>query len=137
MLRIFYQEFLSSFLLPFFILISVFGSLFPDIDLIIRKSFKSFGHRNPLTHSALFPLTLSLFIFTFSSTDMLEFLKDILFPFSAGVSSHLFGDLIGKGRVKGLKKGKYWLIINGMLSLPFFTPYLGEVFSKILKGIIF
>ncbi len=134
LLRIFEVEFLNSFLMPFFIIISVCGSLFPDIDLVIMRSFKGFGHRNMFTHSALLPLISSLLIFTLlEDVNLIKVLKLILFPFLAGISSHLFADLTGGGRVKGLKGGKYWLIINGMLSLPFLTFYIGEILSKILK----
>jgi hypothetical protein len=122
--------------MPLFIIIVICGSLFPDIDLVIMRSIKGFGHRNAFTHSAIFIWILSTLIFALPQVpkDLIPFLSQVLFAFSAGISSHLFTDLIGGGRIKGLKggKGKYWLIMNGLASLPFSTLYIGQYFTKLI-----
>lgn len=93
------------------------GSIFPDIDLKL-----GIAHRNPLTHSSLLPILLLL---TLGRTGLYE-LDLLTYAFCTGVSSHLAGDYIKQGPMAGLpaKARGPWLLINAVLSVPWFTSRL-------------
>jgi len=125
--RVWREEVLLSYLLFLFVLVTVLGSLFPDVDLVVKRRFGSFGHRNAFTHSALLPLALAFLpFFLREGAWCFGVYRDVLFAFSSGVSSHLLTDSFGSGGVKGLRRGRsrYWLVSNGLVSLPFLIDLL-------------
>jgi inner membrane protein len=92
-------------------LLSMVGSLIPDIDIIWGRYFKNnfwFSHRG-FTHHFIIPLVL-LFLAAFY-----ENLSFILLPISIGYFSHLFADL---------------LTING---IPLFFSYYPRISIRLLK----
>jgi inner membrane protein len=92
-------------------LLSMAGSLIPDIDIIWGRYFKNnfwFSHRG-FTHHFIIPLFL-LFL-----TMFYENLDFILLPVSIGYFSHLLADL---------------LTING---LPLFFSYYPRISLRLLK----
>ena len=119
----FQEVLLSPFLFVYLLLVMV-GSLFPDIDWVFMKIFKSFGHRNPITHSVLIP---ALFLVSITPQNIS---KDLLISFDAftfGVTTHLFGDVIKTGNLVWIEK-KYenlWYLMNGVLTflLLYFTNF--------------
>jgi len=92
-------------------LLSIVGSLIPDIDIIWGRYFKNnfwFSHRG-FTHHFIIPL------FLLFSAMFYENLGFILLPVSIGYFSHLLADL---------------LTING---LPLFFSYYPRISLKLLK----
>jgi len=92
-------------------LLSIVGSLIPDIDIIWGRYFKNnfwFSHRG-FTHHFIIPLFL-LFLAVFY-----ENLSSILLPISIGYFSHLLADL---------------LTING---IPLFFSYYPRISLRLLK----
>lgn len=82
-------RFFSVFLASIGYLLSIMGSLFPDIDL----NWGIQAHRNPVTHSYIFPYTI--FIVSMFAVPY-EFKYFLILPimFEIGYSSHLFLDCI-------------------------------------------
>jgi len=92
-------------------LLSIVGSLIPDVDIIWGRYFKNnfwFSHRG-FTHHFIIPLVL-LFLSAFY-----ENLSFMLLPISIGYFSHLLADL---------------LTING---IPLFFSYYPRISLRLLK----
>lgn len=102
--------------LAVYCLLSMIGSLFPDVDWTIMKLYRRFGHRNPLTHSSLFPFILFALISYYKAyyPAMLASCNAFIF----GVSTHLFGDMVKTGNLVWVRSRKYensWYILNGVV----------------------
>lgn len=115
-----YSNVFNDYLLPVYLLVNVFGALTPDIDIYLRGIIKTITHRNPLTHSALIPIALSLLV----ATHNVYLLNHLYIAFSLGVSSHLISDIPSRKAVNRLSIGwsRAWLLLNGVVALPVF-PY--------------
>lgn len=106
---------LSPFL-SLYLLIVMLGSVFPDVDWIFVKVFKSFGHRNPITHSVAIPaLLLALLIHLKVSWDPIIVSYN---AFTFGVATHLLGDFIKTGNLIWISKRYENLCysVNGVLT---------------------
>ena len=119
-----FREVLLSPLLFLYLLLVMVGSLFPDVDWVFVKMFKSFGHRNPITHSVLIP---ALFLVSIAPQNIS---KDLLVSYGAftfGVTTHLFGDFVKTGNLVwiGRKYENLWYLVNGLLTflLLYFTSF--------------
>jgi hypothetical protein len=102
----------------------MFGSLFPDVDWIVKKMFKRFGHRNPTTHSVLIP---ALFLISIAPQNISKELLVSYDAFTFGVATHLFGDFGKTGNLVwiGRKYENLWYLVNGLLTflLLYFTSF--------------
>lgn len=106
---------LSPFLFVYCILTMV-GSLFPDVDWAIMKVYRGFGHRNPITHSIIIPALVSLIALYYGVTDLI--LLPSLNAFVFGVAAHLFGDVVRTGNLVWIRTRKYeslWYLSNGVV----------------------
>ncbi len=119
----FEEVLLSPFLFLYLLLVMV-GSLFPDIDWMVMKLLKRFGHRNPITHSVLIP---ALFLISIAPPNIS---KDLLVSYDAftfGVTTHLFGDVVKTGNLVwiGKRYENLWYLVNGLLTflLLYFTNF--------------
>ena len=98
--------------------LTMIGSLFPDVDWIIMRVYRRFGHRNPLTHSLFFPLLFFVLI-SFFRIDYPVLLASYD-AFIFGVASHLFGDLMQTSSLVWIRSRKYdnmWYFLNGFILL--------------------
>jgi len=91
------------------------GALFPDVDWVVMRVNRRFGHRNPLTHSLFVPLILFALISYYKGDYQLLLASYDAFIF--GVATHLFGDMIHTGNLVWIKSRRYenlWYILNGL-----------------------
>ena len=104
---------LSPFLALYCILTMV-GSLFPDVDWVVAERVPGFGHRNPLTHSLLVPLALHAIMGYYKVSDPIS--VACFDAFTLGVAAHLLGDLVKTGNLVWIKSRRYenkWYVVNG------------------------
>ncbi len=111
-------EEVALFMLPM-MLINLGGSLYPDVDLLIMRVWPSFGHRNPLTHSALLPLILVFSALKLRGSAAFRFVVPFLTSFLIGVGSHLIGDLVKTANIVGVpaRIENFWHTINAAFCL--------------------
>jgi membrane-bound metal-dependent hydrolase YbcI (DUF457 family) len=120
---------LSPFLFVYLLLVMV-GALFPDVDWIVMKPIKRFGHRNPITHSVLIP---ALFLISFAPQTISRELFVLYDAFTFGVATHLFGDFVKTGNLVwiGRKYENLWYLVNGLLT--FLLLYFTSFFRLVLN----
>ena len=133
----------ATVLSPFFVLYlftAMVGALFPDIDwLIMRHVYEGFGHRNPITHSAIIPLTLAILFRLYHlptytgifmsgipySIALEDVQLSLLNAFVLGIASHLLADHVKTGKLVWFHKDKYWYVLQGAFTIGilFFTGF--------------
>ena len=113
----YYFNLFNDYLLPIYLIVNVFGALTPDIDIYLKRIIKIVNHRDPLTHSALIPLVLSLTVAPYSSYFQLYF------AFSLGISTHLISDIPSRKAIDKLSISwsRVWLLLNGLIAFPVFS----------------
>lgn len=118
---------------PFFAiycLFSMVGSLFPDVDWVIMRAYRRFGHRNPLTHSLFIPSLLFILIFYYKAYNPVLLATYNAFIF--GVATHLFGDVMRTGNLVWIKSRRYenlWYFLNGVVVV--LLLYLADFFKPL------
>lgn len=124
------EALLLSPFLALYCLLTMLGSLFPDVDWQIDKYVRGFGHRNPITHSLLIPLAL---YYPFRGYWLLNPVAAACFDaFTLGVAAHLLGDTIKTGNLVWIHTRKHenkWYLLNGfaLLVLLHFTGFFNSL----------
>lgn len=116
---------LSPFL-ALYCLLTMMGSLFPDVDWAITRYIHSFGHRNPLTHSLLIPIIPYVLMEYYGVSN--PTLTACYNAFTLGVAAHLLGDLVKTGNLVWIKSRRHenkWYIANGfaLVALLYLTDF--------------
>ena len=109
-----------------FIVVIIFGSWFPDIDILL---FGIGGHRSPLTHSALPFLLFKYIIDNYNYGDK-EWNVSLSKVFAYSLAFHLFLDILQGGDVRYVPFDNLFLLLNGFLCIKISNKYFD---SKLLK----